>query len=271
MAFAVSLIAVLIALIQVFGACNVPPFLTTSISPNILFVVDKSGSMSWAAYYKTWSATNNPSDIGQYDPNTTYEGYFIPNKLYELKNGIWIESSSKTESCSMSLTSYYVGWGGTYNYYNFYSISGVCSGNRLNFARMSRMDLLRWAITGGKPDSCPDNDFTNANCDPDLACTGSTCRLVTTGLYNNWVWTQDIVEVPKSRIKGIVQELEASGSRPRLGVMFFRNGLEPEKVYIGDYPYTGSGQPGSADPNHPYTYFKRFINAMPPGGEIKPI
>ena len=249
------------------STCNVPPFLTTSVSPNVLFVVDKSGSMSWAAYYKTWSPTNNPADIGQYDPNKVYEGYFIPSKLYELKSGVWVESSSTAESCTMSLVSYYVGWGGTYEYYNYYSISGICSGNRLNFARMSRMDLLRWAVTGGKPSVCPDNGFTNPDCDPDLACTGSTCRLITTGLYNGtWSWTQDIVEVPVSRIKGVVQELEAEGAKPRLGVMFFSNGIEPQKVYIGDYPYTGSGNPGNADPNHPYTYFKRFINAMPPSG-----
>ncbi len=249
------------------STCSVPPFLTTSVSPNVLFVVDKSGSMSWAAYYKTWSSTSDPADIGQYNPDKVYEGYFIPDKLYELKNGVWVESSSTTESCTMYLVTSYQGLGGTYEYYNYYSISGICLGNRLNFARMSRMDLLRWSVTGGKPEVCPDNDFTNPNCDPNLACTGSTCRLITTGLYNGyWDFTRDIVEVPTWRIRGIVQELEAEGARPRLGVLFFSDGIEPEKVYIGDYPYTGSGNPGNADPDHPYTYFKRFINAMPPGG-----
>jgi len=55
-------------------------------------------------------------------------------------------------------------------------------------------------------------------------------------------------------------------------------GIRPQKVYIGDYPYTGSGSPGSADsnhgsgspgsadPNHPYTYIKRFINRIEPFG-----
>ncbi|MBX6423042.1 pilus assembly protein [Thermosulfurimonas sp. F29] len=35
---------------------------------------------------------------------------------------------------------------------------------------------------------------------------------------------------------------------------------------MGDYPYTGFGQPGNADPDHPYTHLIRFINYISPDG-----
>ncbi len=118
------------------------------------------------------------------------------------------------------------------------------------------MDLLRWAVTGGRPYVCNPGSYTSNNCDPDIACTGDTCELATI--------RNDRVIVPKSRIRGIVQELEKGQTKPRLGVLFFSNGIEAPKVYIGDYPSPTGGNPGSADPNYPYTYFKRFINAVSP-------
>ena len=228
--------------------CQIPPFLNSAVSPNVLLVVDKSGSMSWSAYYKTWSNSNNAANIGQYNSAITYEGYFVPDKVYEYKNGAWKEST-KSENCNLTLNSSYIWWYG--QYYNYYSVSGICSGNKLNFALMTRIDLLRWALTGGRPSGC--SSFTDKNCDPDLACTGNTCTLE--------MYSGDKVVVPKSRIRGVLQEFEKEKNRPRFGVLFYDSSIYKDKVYIGDYP-----NGGNADPNYPYTYVKRAINYVSPGG-----
>ncbi|RMA97011.1 pilus assembly protein [Hydrogenothermus marinus] len=220
---------IIFSLVKAQTSCNIPPFLTTTVPPNILFVIDKSGSMSWDAYGDS------------YDSSITYEGYFIPNKFYKYNNGIWEETSASSEiGCKIRRK------------------KGICSGNRLNWYYMSRMDLLRWATTGGKPIDCPDYDYTDQNCDPDLACTGSYCILKSTNGAK--------VKVPKSRLNGIVQQLEKGDIKPRLGALFFSSNIMQAKVYIGDYPYTSGNNAGNADPDHPYTYFKRFINALVPYG-----
>lgn len=219
--------------------CATPPFLTKTVKPNILFVIDKSGSMSWTAY----------SDA--YDSSETYEGYFIPSKKYKLDGGIWVETTDP-ESCTFTTSAK--------RYVGDRSISGVCSGNKLNFATMARVDLLRWAITGGRPRQCNgeggnDAQRLSSDCDPDLACTGSTCVLET----NAGV----LVKVPKSRIDGLVQSLrkEKEEFQPRMGVLFYSSSIYSHKVYIGDYP-----DGDDANANTPYTYFTRFINNIAPGG-----
>ncbi|GAB6071800.1 PilC/PilY family type IV pilus protein [Venenivibrio stagnispumantis] len=229
--------------------CQLPTYMSTQVSPNVLIIVDKSGSMSWAAYYKTWSNSNKVSEIGSYNSNTTYEGYFVPNKVYEKVNGVWQETT-KSENCNLTLNSNYYWY--YRQYYNYYSISGTCSGNKLNFALMARIDLLRWAMTGGRPQGC--SNFTDQNCDPDLACTGTTCTLE---LDN-----KKLVQVPKDRVKGVIQSLEEKKTKPRLGVMFFDTTPYSDKVYIGDYP---NGE--NADKDHPYTYTKRAINYVSPSGD----
>ena len=246
--------------------CEVPPFLTSVVPPNILFVVDFSGSMSWAAYYKTWSATNDPDDVGVYDDSKVYEGYFIPDKIYKKVGGVWVETN-QPENCTLHYSYYRTGWGGNFNYYNSYRITGVCSGNKLNFARMARVDLLRWAITGGKPSVCPDSSYGSYNfysdsCDPDIVCTGQTCDLITNGMYNGlWYFQRDIVRVPVERINGIAQVFEKGKLRPRFGLLIFSESLKRPRIYIGDYP-----ENRKADPDRPYTYFKRAINSVEPGG-----
>lgn len=250
-----SLFGALLTLLSfglVYGAatCNVPPFLTTAVSPNILFVIDVSGSMDWSAY--------NPRDdgVGFCDGSETCrgtytgqeEGYFIPDRVYRFNDsaGYWEETTGTPEPCPQK--------------YDQINDTKLYIGSCLNFHFMSRIDLLRWAITGGRPQECDYGDtFTTTDCDPDLVCTGDYCVLEATPLSER-------VRVPKFRIQGILQVMENEPAKPRFGALFYSAGLRPQKVYIGDYPYTGSGNPGDADPDHPYTYLKRFVNRVEPDG-----
>ena len=248
--FAVA-VACLLGYKHSYGAtsCNVPPFLTTAVPPNILLVIDVSGSMDWSAY--------NPdiNGVGFCDGSETCrgtytgkeEGYFIPNHVYAYNGsqGYWEETTGTPELCPQRFDEI------DYNK----NYMGSC----LNFLFMSRIDLLRWAMTGGRPQQCDYGDpFDTTECDPDLACTGSTCVLETTTLWER-------VLVPKDRVRGILQVMENEPTKPRFGALFYSAGLREEKVYIGDYPYSG-GSIGNADPNNPYTYLKRFINRVEPYG-----
>ncbi|WP_457623147.1 PilC/PilY family type IV pilus protein [Persephonella sp.] len=232
------------------GYCSVPPFISSSASPNILFVIDVSGSMSWSAY--------NPNDNGYSfctDEDNgcgwTYtgdeEGYFIPNENYVLIGDCefwnyhecyWEETDKDAVNECPNV------WSGVFD------DEKVFKGSCLNFLLMARIDLLRWAITGGVPEGC--GSLMDPNCDPDIKCTGSTCMLETYYGFR--------VKVPKKRINGILQIFEKEDLKPRFGALFYGGSVREEKVYVGDYPYTGSA--GNAVKDKPYTYIKRFINAI---------
>ncbi len=209
-----------------------PPFLSSAIPPNILLVLDRSGSMGWEAY--------NYGTTSTYNPATSYEGYFVPTVAYEYDSagGYWKESATVAGPCTFPVN------------------TNIYTGSCLNYYLMDRIDLLRWSLTGGRPSACSGTN-NDPDCDPDLTtdstCSGTTCRLET----NNG----DEVEVPKTRIAGILQEFENNVHRPRFGVIFYQSGVMSDSVYIGDY-YNGA----DAVVNDPYSYAKRFVNAMPVGG-----
>ena len=73
--------------------CQYPPFVGITVQPNILFVIDASGSMDWNAY-----------NFGgrTYDPDTSYEGYFTPSKSYKLEDGIYEETIPTGQPCQCS-------------------------------------------------------------------------------------------------------------------------------------------------------------------------
>lgn len=150
-----------------------------------------------------------------YVSSTTYEGYFNPSKGYDQDtNGVWQEysgagtctavcqtSTCKSGSSSCSNAGKYgskagactlAGTSCTSSQYccctDTYQV-GACgsgSGNFLNYIHMQRIDLLRWAMTGGAPSTCTgSNLYKPAFCDVELwksstvagqvgaSCTGS--------------------------------------------------------------------------------------------------
>jgi regulation of enolase protein 1 (concanavalin A-like superfamily) len=137
-----------------------PPFVTSSVAPNILLVLDHSGSMQFPAFHDCASfggysakradcgsktTTNDPDRI--YNPTHDYYGYFDKDKYYTYSSNKFIETSA----CSFTSSDpgYRVG-----------NSSSCISGNMLNWATMSRIDLLRKALIGGKSVSTQGNAHT---------------------------------------------------------------------------------------------------------------
>lgn len=111
--------------------CSAPPYVTRSIQPNIMILLDNSCDMLNPAYDH---ATN-------YDNNTTYTGYFISNAYYaEDNNRFKVVEQNVATSAAYLRTSYVVGA-------TTYTI--VYKGNFMNYLIMSRFDLLQKIITGG--------------------------------------------------------------------------------------------------------------------------
>jgi len=216
------------------SADAIPPFLGSAVSipPNVLIVMDISGSMSWSAYTGSYTGTE--------------EGYFDPNSVYSYyqNGGYWYQSNSNTSKCPSS----------SQNLNNSKSYSGSC----LNYLYMTRIDVLQWVLTGGSPASCSNN---NQNCDPrlntsDKYYSGSDIMLTTSNSVN--------VLTPMSRINNSLLLSLANNTqstKPRIGLEMFSSNVNASKVYIGDY--TASSD---ADPNNPYTNLIRMVNSVTAGG-----
>ncbi len=133
-----------------------PPFVSNAEPPNILLVLDESGSMQFPAYtgcgfsgYSSKRAKCGTSDSTTYpqyayDAGKEYYGYFKSDKYYRYSdtNGKFEENGS----CSFTESD---------PEYNIGNSSGCISGNLLNWAAMSRIDLLRKALIGGRSITSP--------------------------------------------------------------------------------------------------------------------
>ncbi len=281
--------------------CQTPPFIGSGGSPNILIVNDVSGSMSWPAYSKLDNGTTIP-----YDATVGYEGYFDPSQYYTLVGSTYVATApSGTSVCiatcdrhscvrnerSCAMGSDYGGGIGafgcstrgskTFGCCTHLSTSGCgadLTGNYLNWQHMARIDLLRWALTGGRPASCTGSATFNANqCDPELwsqsgnaSKVGAVCnnsiQVNTDGTTGGCILEMDDgtqVAVPWSRVyDGLATQFMNLPLQPRLGVMSFdTSGVNSQKVYPGDFL---SSNVNSA--TFPYENFITNINSQDAGG-----
>ncbi len=112
----------------IFGAmddyCVSPPFLAQSISPNILIVLDNSGSMCGEAYGGSY-------DPSQFD-NSLYYGYFDGTKNYRYNGSRWEVTTSGMATGTVS--------------------NPIANGSFLNWATMRRTEIAKKLLIGGKAD-----------------------------------------------------------------------------------------------------------------------
>ncbi|MGH7209347.1 MAG: pilus assembly protein [Nitrospiraceae bacterium] len=99
-----------------------PPFITKVVPPNILLLLDISGSLNNAAYAGL-----------TFDPATTYTGLFEPAECYK-RNSARFEPDPDSNPGAPGVCS-----NTTYPW----------SGNLLNFATMRRIDIVKRVMTGG--------------------------------------------------------------------------------------------------------------------------
>jgi type IV pilus assembly protein PilY1 len=261
--FIICLLTATTAFSSMSDYCQAPPFVTTSAAPNVLLLVDTSGSMASKAY------DNTP-----YDSTKVYEGYFDPEKNYvQDANGVYVETSGScpntctqwtcsktndgtcdpkgTHGCSSSRYACCTGqW-----------VASDCGGNRLNYDNMARVDLLRWALTGGSPDSCDGNSLQK--CDPEtypnaqLTCDADGCILKT----NSGVRVKARWERITGEKGGLLFQLKQLDLQPRIGSMFFDSYGVNSYVYIGDFVASAN-----FDGVNPYKNTIAKLNYEPPSG-----
>ncbi len=112
--------------------CIVPHFISTPAPPLVLFVLGRDHKL----YYEAYNDASDLNDDGildtTYDHSIDYYGYFDPYKCYEYSSSGQAKfvpvSNSSTKFCS----------------------TGKWSGNILNWLTMSRIDVLRKVLYGGK-------------------------------------------------------------------------------------------------------------------------
>ncbi len=97
-----------------------PPFIGTVVTPNVLLLMDNSGSMRTSAYH--------PNGTELYDDTVEYGGYFDLTKCYSYGSSRFT-SSAAAKPCGSS---------------------GQWDGNFLNFVAMQRIEIAKWVMMGGK-------------------------------------------------------------------------------------------------------------------------
>jgi type IV pilus assembly protein PilY1 len=148
--------------------CYSPP--TVEVVPNVLIVMDFSGSMQFPAYVpcdfggysgqvaQCGTSTATSSSPWKYDPSKTYDGYFDPDGCYVY---VKRDSSFQEKKCDCS---------------NRIGKSDCISGNLLNWITTTRIDIARLVLTGGRTSSSGGKTFLESEGatytiqDSDLKC-----------------------------------------------------------------------------------------------------
>lgn len=116
--------------------CSAPPGVSTIEKPNVLIVLDVTGSMRWRAAASIDPDGPGPLEYGDYSPNYRYYGYFHPDSIYQYQSQKFVAVGYNTDH-SINAT-------------NFNPSQDKYLGNILNWACMSRIDVAKKVLTGGK-------------------------------------------------------------------------------------------------------------------------
>jgi len=111
--------------------CVTPAFVTSAVPPFVMLTMTKDHTMFYKAYSDTVDLDSDGIVDVTYKDSIEYYGYFNPKKCYTYSSSRFTASADAT---------------GTNGHY----CSSAWSGNFLNWATMSRIDILRKALYGGK-------------------------------------------------------------------------------------------------------------------------
>ncbi len=107
--------------------CAVPPFVGATVKPNVMVILDNSGSMLNFAYDYHGSSTSTG-----FDPNKSYYGYFDSESWYKYVSNQFVATAKKSDRGKLS---------------------NEWDGNFLNWLTMRRIDIARKVLVGGKTTS----------------------------------------------------------------------------------------------------------------------
>lgn len=196
--------------------CQVPPFVAGAdgvIKPNVLLIVDNSGSMYEFAYKEKGKGQNTYDD--SYNPALEYYGYFDDSRMYRYDgNNFLVDEGAALDKSSF--------W----------------SGNLLNWLTMRRVDIVRKVLVGGKtiPRSANTANYLipAENTDRDTMKTYSNVRyLVRKGTSTAEIYNENSRTTYKLRIyvgnqppqDGLVLRFS---DRIRFGIMLYNDGYRFE-------------------------------------------
>jgi type IV pilus assembly protein PilY1 len=100
-----------------------PPFIADTVPPNVLILMDNSGSMNDSAYHISGQA---------YDPSREYNGYFGISKCYEFASNRFNPVANKAATGNPCTS------------------SSPWLGNFLNYLTMTKLEIVKWVTMGGK-------------------------------------------------------------------------------------------------------------------------
>jgi len=105
-----------------------PPFVSAAVQPNVLLLVDNSGSMNNCAYQDAGDpdclSSSGAGLSTEYTAATTYYGYFDATQCYQYASSKFSPVGAKP-------------------------CAGTWDGNFLNWSTMRRLDITKWVMTGG--------------------------------------------------------------------------------------------------------------------------
>ncbi|MCX5723712.1 MAG: PilC/PilY family type IV pilus protein [Nitrospirae bacterium] len=203
---------------------SIPPFIADAVPPNVLLLMDNSGSMDSSAYH---------DNAEPYNPSKDYNGYFAPTKCYSYGSNKFTPSADKAASG------------------NPCSAGAPWLGSFLNYLTMTRIEITKWVMMGGKCapralngtcypggtlvfESSPSNSIDNVSSTGISPYAGSKCYnrsgnnlLVQAsgcgGSSTSYTLKAEIAAEPN----GIIQ---AVGSKARFGLMEFKGAGDGGKV-----------------------------------------
>ncbi len=220
--------------------CQIPPYVTSTnnmVKPNVLLVVDNSGSMYEFAYKNP--NTGNSSYDTSYTPAKSYYGYFDEKKMYLYSGGAFVPDTSTS---TVTDTTQFL------------------SGNFLNWLTMRRVDVVRKVLVGGKmtprvgtgrylyPADSPDRDFYKSYNNVKYTIQAGASTEVIKDTTHNVTYNLKIAigDEGSNQDEGLVPKYSNLIS---FGIMFFNDGYKYENsinnVRDGGYVAADLGTTGS--------------------------
>lgn len=196
--------------------CQVPPYVSnegTGVKPNLLLIVDNSGSMYEFAYKAPGTGTSSYDT--SYDPGFPYFGYFDSARMYKY-SGTYFEPDT---AAAVNKSSFW-------------------SGNFLNWLTMRRVDIIRKVLVGGKALSRstnttnyliaaedPDRDFYKSYNNVRYTVRAGTSTEVVRDTTNNKSYDVKVYVGQNPPQDGLI-----TGYRDKInfGLMFFNDGYRYE-------------------------------------------